>query len=78
MSPSGRQMRPAGPLAATSARTGRGALDLDQVADGGGEAGDQQVQAEQLGHATELVGAHGGAGAVAQVGGEEGHPQTPP
>ena len=51
---SGRQTRPAGPLAATSARTGCAAGHLDQVADGGGQAGDQHVQAEQLGNAAEL------------------------
>ena len=59
----GRQTRPSGPLAATSAtpvaRAAALGQDLDDVADGGVDAADQQVQAEQLGDDAEPAGLGG-------------------
>ena len=70
---SGRQTRPAGPLAATSARTGVGPATSTRSPTAARQAGDEHVQAEQLGDAAELERAHGLEGALAEDGGQGAH-----
>ena len=54
----------------------RRAGHLDQVADRSGQAGHEQVQAEQLGDAAQLERAHGLEGALAENGGQGAHART--